>query len=125
MTQYVLPTTPVSTALTALAGGANSASTPVLNYGFNEADTVVTTNDSFAFPPAVPGNSLWLKNKGASTTKIFGQANPFNGNAVDGIVAHGSNSTTAGGTGVTLASTHCSFFFCCTAGLWNQAADFS
>lgn len=128
MSVYVLPTLPVTNNLTALAGGANTAATPLLSTGFNEVDTVATTGDSVALPPAVMGASCIVncQNTGAGTTmKIYGLANPFNGNAVDGIIAHGAVAITAGGTGVSLATGHVAWFICTTQGQWKQAGDLS
>jgi len=55
MSVYTLPNNPVTNNITALAGGALTAATPLLSTGMNEIDTVVTTGDSVVMPPAVMG----------------------------------------------------------------------
>lgn len=128
MTVYVLPNLPVTNNITALAGGALSALTPLLSNGFNEVDTVATTGDSVVMPPAVMGASVLvnMQNTAAGLSgKILGQANPFNGNVADQFVLHGAVALVAGSTGVTLLNGHCSLFICTTQGIWKQVGDFS
>jgi hypothetical protein len=127
MSVYVLPNLPVTNNITALAGGALTAATPVLSNGFNEVLTVVTANDSVVLPPAIMGASCLVHDMQATTAtmRIYATANPYNGNAVDGIVAHGAVAVTAGTTGVTLALGHASLFICTTQGQWKQVGDFS
>jgi len=128
MTIRVLPDTPVSNTITALAGGALTAATPLLNTGMNEIDTVVTTGDSVVMPPAVMGFLVWVncQNTAAGlSVKILAQANPFNGGQLDQFVAHGAVTFTAGATGLVLLNGHCSLFICTTQGIWKQVGDFS
>jgi hypothetical protein len=128
MTIRVLPDTPVSNTITALAGGALTAATPLLNTGMNEIDTVVTTGDSVVMPPAVMGFSVWVncQNTAAGlSVKILGQANPFNSNLPDQFVLHGAVALVLGSTGCVLLNGHCSLFICTTQGIWKQVGDFS
>jgi hypothetical protein len=128
MTIRVLPDTPVTNNITALAGGALTTATPLLSTGMNEIDTVVTTGDSVVMPPAVMGFSVWvnMQNTAAGLSgKILAQANPFNNNILDQFVAHGSVALVAGATGLVLLNGHCSLFICTTQGIWKQVGDFS
>jgi voltage-gated potassium channel Kch len=125
MINYVLPTRPVSNTLTALAGGALVGAT-LLNTGYNEVDTVVTTGDSLMMPPATLGADVTvnMQNTAAgASAKIFAQANPFNGNVLDQFVLHGVVALTPGATGVVLLNGHVSNFICTTLGIWKQVAD--
>jgi hypothetical protein len=128
MSVYTLPNNPVTNNITALAGGALTAATPLLSTGMNEVDTVVTTGDSVVMPPAIMGASCWvnMQNTAAGLSgKILAQANPFNGGALDQFVLHGAVTFTPGATGVVLLNGHCSLFICTTQGQWKQVADFS
>jgi hypothetical protein len=128
MSVYTLPNNPVTNNITALAGGALSAATPLLTTGMNEIDTVVTTGDSVVMPPAVMGSSVWvnMQNTAAGLSgKIVAQANPYNSNILDQFVLHGSVALVAGATGLVLLNGHCSLFICTTQGIWKQVGDFS
>jgi hypothetical protein len=128
MSVYTLPNNPVTNTITALAGGALNANTPLLTTGMNEVNTVVTTGDSVVMPPAVMGSSVWVNAQNTAaglSVKILGQANPYNNNALDQFVLHGAVAFTAGATGLSLANGHCSLFICTTQGQWKQVGDFS
>lgn len=77
--------------ITALAGGALSASTPVLTLGSNEVTTVASSGDSVVLPKAVPGSVIFLVNAGANALQLF---------------ANGSDTIngTAGATGISVAN---------------------
>lgn len=58
-------------ALTALAGGANSALTPVFGAAYNEVTTVVTAADSYAMPIAKVGLNITVTNSGAASMTVY------------------------------------------------------
>jgi hypothetical protein len=60
-----------SAAITALAGGTLTASTPVLNKNTNIVGTVATTSDSVQLPPSSPGLEVILLQEGAATAAVF------------------------------------------------------
>jgi hypothetical protein len=126
MSVYTLPNNPVTNGITALAGGALTAATPLLSTGMNEVNTVVTTGDSVVMPPAVMGSSVYVNAQNTAaglSMKILAQANPFNNNVLDQFVAHGSVALVAGATGLVLLNGHVSLFICTTQGIWKQVAD--
>lgn len=127
MSVFVIPTTPITNTITALAGGAQVGATQ-LSRGFNEIDVVVTANDSVMLPNAILGAECVVNNMQPTTVtvKIYGRpANELNGNLPDTIVAHGATAVTLGSTGVTLGTGHVSWFACMTQGQWKQIADFA
>lgn len=91
----------------ALAGGARSALTPVLNAAYCEIATVATGADSVILPIAVVGISIVVTNSGANSAQIFG-------NGSDTIQG------TAGATGVALAAGAVAMFKCTKAGVWKR-----
>lgn len=107
--------------ITALAGGAQAGS-PVLAYGDNELDTVVSGNDSVQLPVAIPGAMCIVYNAGAQTAKIYAGTAPNinNASALDQIVANATIAKTANATAITLASGYTLTFYCMTVGLWKQ-----
>ena len=107
--------------ITALAGGAQAGS-PVLAYGYNEIDTVATTNDSTQLPVAIPGTMVTVYNAGANTARIYAGTAPNinNASALDQIVANATIAKTANGTSITLASGYTLTFNCYTIGIWKQ-----
>lgn len=60
--------------ITALAGGANSASTPLLSATMNVISTCATLNDSVKLPIADAGDELWVRNNGAAGAAVFPQS---------------------------------------------------
>ena len=103
--------------ITALAGS-GLAGAPVLVNNYNQVDTVATTNDSIALPPATPGFELCINNNGANTLAVFGSYNPANG-ATDTVLAAGSVGAT-GAASVTQASGKYTIYSCFKAGVWKQ-----
>lgn len=97
--------------ITALAGGALSASTPVLTLGVNVVSTVATANDSVVLPPAVAGSVVYMLNAdSADAVNVFA-------NGTDTII--GSSLTpTAGSTGISYASAKRVMFIAVTNGSW-------
>lgn len=57
--------------IVALAGGALSALTPILNAAYNEVTTVVTAADSVALPPAKVGLNITVTNSSANSMTVF------------------------------------------------------
>src|SRR3954471_16070100 len=88
---------------------------------------VVTTagggnTDAVKLPTAVPGEEVWLENRTANTIVVFGQAkNPLTG-VGDTIIAHGTITPAATGTGITQATTLIATYKCATAGVWKQSS---
>ena len=107
----------------ALAGGAQAGS-PVLAYGNNEIDTVVTANDSVQMPPAIAGAFVTINNNGANTTKVYASPAPnaANASALDQICIHGTTALTANATAITVSSGYYTEFTCYVTGVWKQSA---
>jgi len=62
----------VNTGVTALAGGANSASTPVMSSGVNVVSVCATAGDSVRLPANIPqGGTVMVVNTSAATLDIF------------------------------------------------------
>jgi hypothetical protein len=62
----------VKTGITALAGGANSASTPVLDGDINVITVAATAADSVRLPANQPkGSVIYVRNSGASSVNVF------------------------------------------------------
>jgi hypothetical protein len=91
--------------IVALAGGALNANTPVLTLGANEVGTVASGNDSVVLPSAVAGSVVYMLNAGANTVKVYGNGS----DTING---------TAGGTGVTYATTKRVLFIAIADGEW-------
>jgi len=102
--------------ITALAGGGLSGA-PIMINNYSQIDTVATTNDSIALPPATPGLEVTVCNNGANTMAVFGSYNPGN-SATDTVLAAGS--TGAGAASVTQASGKVAIYSCFKAGIWKQ-----
>ncbi len=110
-----------STGVTALAGGAQ-AGAPVLAYGYNEVDTVASTNDSVQMPFAVAGAMCAVNNMSGNTMRIYAQSagNPANSGTQDQLIARNTVSLTANGTAITIATGLVIAFVCFTTGQWKQ-----
>lgn len=93
--------------ITALAGGALSASTPVLTLGANEVTTVASSGDSVVLPKAVLGAVIFVANAGANSMQVF---------------ANGSDTIngTAGATGVAQANAKSALYVAADAGQWYR-----
>lgn len=92
--------------ITALAGGALSANTPVLVLGANVVSTVATAGDSVVLPPAAAGSVVYM----------------LNGDSADAVKVYGNGSDTingtAGATGVSYAAAKRVMFIAVTNGVW-------
>lgn len=93
--------------IVALAGGALSALTPILNAAFNEIGTVANANDSVVLPIAKVGLRVEVTNSGGASAQIFA-------NGTDTI------NGTAGATGVALANTATALYICTKNGVWKR-----
>ena len=91
--------------ITALAGGALSASTPVLTLGANTVTTVASGADSVVLPSAVAGSVVFVANAGASAMQVFGKGS----DTING---------TAGATGISVANNKRILFVAVTNGKW-------
>lgn len=91
--------------ITALAGGALSASTPVLMLGANTVTTVASGADSVVLPSAVAGSVVFVVNAGASAMQVFGKGS----DTING---------TAGATGISVANNKRILFVAVTNGKW-------
>lgn len=81
----------VKTGITALAGGANSASTPVLTGRINVVSVCATAADSTALPAGQPqGTEVIIRNSGAAACAVF----PNTGATINGGSANASVSVT-------------------------------
>jgi hypothetical protein len=70
--------------VTALAGGANSASTPQLTSVVNVISTCATSADSVRIPVGEAGDEVWIRNAGAAPCAVFPQTGgAFNGGSAD------------------------------------------
>jgi hypothetical protein len=101
--------TGTASSITALAGGARSASTPSLSSAFNELTTVATNGDSACLPPAKSGLRVAVLNSGAANAQIF--------------AAVGTTDTiqgTAGAIGVALNSGASAMYVCFKDGVWQR-----
>lgn len=96
-------------AITALAGGARSALTPVLNATFCEITTVVTGADSVVLPIAKVGLNITVTNSGANSAQVFANGTDvmFPGNV-------------AGSVGLALAAAATADYVCTKAGRWTR-----
>lgn len=98
------------TGVTALAGGARSAATPVLSGGFNEVTTVATAADSVCLPPAVYGLEIFVHNGAAANSMQvfagFGTSDTING--------------VAAATGVAQAAGKGAIYACYKDGAWTR-----
>ena len=91
--------------ITALAGGALSASTPVLTLGSNTLTSVASGSDSVVVPKAVAGNVVFVANAGGNDAKVYGNGS----DTING---------TAGATGVTLANAKRALYVAAANGVW-------
>jgi hypothetical protein len=110
--------------ITALANGGIPGATQ-LYVGWNEVDTVASDSDSCILPPAIVNAFVMVLNLGGHTLDIYNQQLNYQTGLTDTITPHGSVTPNAGNAAVTLATGHCSLFFCSTLGSWKQVADFS
>lgn len=82
------------------------ANATVLNYGLNQVDSVVGSNDSVLLPPAVPRAMVILINNDASNAmQVFGQGT----DTINGV---------ATGTGVSQAAGEIAILSCVEEGAW-------
>lgn len=106
-TAFATPQWQVKSGITALAGGARSASTPVLVVGANEVTTVASGADSVILPPAVAGLVVFVANAGASSMQVFGNGS----DTING---------TAGATGVAQANAKSALYVAAANGKWYR-----
>lgn len=97
-------------AIVALAGGARTALTPVLNATFCEITTVANANDSVVLPIAKVGLNVTVTNSGANSAQVFG-------NGTDTVQG------AAGSVGVALAAAATAEFSCTKNGVWKRYAS--
>lgn len=98
-----------SAGITALAGGARSVLTPVLNAAFCEITVAATAADSVQLPVAKVGLSVTVTNNGASSAQVFAYYT-----TTDTIQG------TAGATGVALAAGATARYQCTKDGVWKR-----
>ena len=100
------------TGITALAGGALTAATPMM-VDVNVVSAVATAQDSIVLPTAAPGKIIAVKNSVATAGKVYVD----NGGTLDG-----TNGTTGVASG--LAASKTTLFACTgfTAGTVGQAS---
>ena len=91
--------------ITALAGGARNASTPVLVLGSNHVSTSASSGDSVVLPVAVAGSVVFLANAGANPVQVFGNGS----DTIDG---------TAGATGISVANAKRIMFVAVANNVW-------
>lgn len=86
----------IKTPIVALAGGANGATTPVLDGDINVLSTVATAADSVRLPAnQPPGSQLIVRNSGAASSNVFPPAGgTINGAAADAALAVANAKTT-------------------------------
>lgn len=84
--------------LTAHSGGGQAAAT-LLDYGVNEVSTVAAPADSVRLPPAIGGQVVFVRNSGANSMQVYGDANASD--TINGV---------ATGTGVAVANTKNAIF---------------
>lgn len=98
--------------ITATAGGGQTNAYQ-LNAEINSISTVATLDDSVKLPPANPGLTIMVINRGTNACRVFGvSANPNNGNAGDTI------DDVATATGVRQMPNSVVWYSCATVGLW-------
>jgi hypothetical protein len=89
----------------ATAGGGQANAYP-LNATFSKVATVITTGDSVILPKANIGDYGSIANAGANAFQLFGQTGDF-------------INSTAGATGISVASGKNLFYFCAQTGYWS------
>lgn len=100
-----------ASAITALAGGGQSLSAPVLNAEVNLISTVATTSDSVMLPitagniPAGGALTIMVMNNAANAAAVF----PSSGDAINALSANAS---------LALASSGFTLFSCISSGHW-------
>jgi hypothetical protein len=93
-----------NTGVTALAGGANSASTPIMSSGINVVSVCASAGDSVILPASMPqGAKIRVFNTSAATLDIF----PNTGATINGGTADSEKgiATLTGATFVQVATT--------------------
>ncbi len=95
-----------TTILTAFATGGQTNATVLTAYK-NYFTTVASTDDSGKMPPAIVNLSMFVKNKGANSLRLF----PNETENFDGLAADAHIDFPVGGTGI--------MFTCHTAGTWE------
>lgn len=91
--------------ITALAGGALSASTPILNRGVNVVTTAANVGDSVVLRQALAGAIVILRNATSNAVQVFGNGS----DTING---------TAGATGISVAANKSVMFFAGKDGVW-------
>jgi hypothetical protein len=86
----------IRTPIVAQAGGANNATTPVLDGDINVITTAATAADSVRLPAFQPsGSVLFVRNAGAASANVFPPGGgTINNAAVDAAVAVANGKTT-------------------------------
>lgn len=102
-----------SDTITALAGGAQSALTPVLALGVNKITTVASANDSVVLPPSKPGSVCFITNTTVTAAQIFANLTSSLPSNVEDTI-----NGTAGATGVSLAAGKTAILMCSAYGAW-------
>lgn len=100
-------TTSFEGSITALAGGALSALTPILNAAFCELTTVASVADSVVLPKSQVGLIITVTNSGSNAAQVFA-------NGTDTI------NGTAGNVGVALAAAATARYVCTKLGVWKR-----
>jgi hypothetical protein len=85
----------LNSGITALAGGANGASTPLLTGDANIIATCATTADSVKLPTGQStGDELFLRNNGAASANVFPPTGgKINNGSTDAAAAVGASKT--------------------------------
>lgn len=101
------PTLSYTNAITAKAGGGQSASTPLTTV-LNRVTTVATAADSVTLPVAVPGMQITVANAAATNSmNVF----PNTGDAINALAANAAFAVAAGKTAT---------FYTTAAGFWHS-----
>lgn len=99
------PTWDTNYGITALAGGALTAFTPVLKRGTNVVTTAASGGDSVVLRQALAGAIVVLRNATANAVQVYGNGS----DTING---------TAGATGISVAGNKSVLFFAGTNGVW-------
>lgn len=93
------------TGITAHAGG-GQANAVLLTAAFNRVTTVATGGDSVRLPPAVPGATCVVFNRGAQSMNVF----PATGQSINALSPNSALAVAAGAG---------ARFVCVAAGIWD------
>lgn len=91
--------------ITAFAGGGQANAT-LITASHNRVGTVASAADSVRLPPALPGMSIFIANRGANSMNVF----PATGGTINALSANAAFAMAAGATDM---------FVCCQAGAWD------